>query len=283
MGLLYERKVNIMNANQIKYTSDGKKVVVIGSLNSQEKIVQEIFVVGDSEIPSGEHFTVKSLHDQPAISWKEKELKAIDETYASTYETKKAELKKLNSEYDVKVAIAKAKLECLKNLELNLSEESLQRLIDFVSGGLRWIVEVSRYKSLAIYDLDSYIAKVEKDSYRGKTFDSLKLLSVFGRSKGDLIYKANHWSDGSGNYGEIMPFNTKEEAIEYIKVIFYQRLEKGLTSNLLETAKEYNFEISPEKLKEYNDKQKSQVLENIQKKKSEMEKLELELKQFKRR
>ena len=63
---------------EIKFTTDGKKVIVIGSLNSQEKIVQEIFIVGGSEIPSGEHFVVKSLHDAPAVSWKEKNIKEIE-------------------------------------------------------------------------------------------------------------------------------------------------------------------------------------------------------------
>ncbi len=41
---------------KIKYTTDGKKVVVLGNLNSQEKIVQEVFVVDGSEIPSGEDY-----------------------------------------------------------------------------------------------------------------------------------------------------------------------------------------------------------------------------------
>lgn len=61
----------------IKYTTDGKKVKVLGNLNSQEKIVQEIFIVNESEIPSGEHFVVKTLHDAPAVSWKEKNLKRV--------------------------------------------------------------------------------------------------------------------------------------------------------------------------------------------------------------
>ena len=52
---------------EIKYTDDGRKVVVLGALNKQEKIVQEIFVIGEQEIPSGENFVVKSLHDAPAI------------------------------------------------------------------------------------------------------------------------------------------------------------------------------------------------------------------------
>lgn len=61
--------------NTIKYTTDGRKVVVIGDLNQTEKIVQEIFVTKDGdEIPSGERFVVKSLLDAPAKSWKEQEL-----------------------------------------------------------------------------------------------------------------------------------------------------------------------------------------------------------------
>jgi len=47
----------------IKFTSDGKKVAVVGKLNAQETIVQEIFVSNGNEIPSGENFVVKSLHD----------------------------------------------------------------------------------------------------------------------------------------------------------------------------------------------------------------------------
>ena len=67
--------------NQKKYTTDGRKVVVLGSLNSQEKIVQEVFIINGSEIPSGEHFVVKTLHDYPAVSWKESRLREIDEQY----------------------------------------------------------------------------------------------------------------------------------------------------------------------------------------------------------
>ena len=55
---------------ETKFLSDGRKVVVVGALNNQETIVQEVFVTqqGD-EIPGGERFVVKSLHDQPVESW----------------------------------------------------------------------------------------------------------------------------------------------------------------------------------------------------------------------
>jgi len=68
--------------NNIKYTTDGKKVVIIGDLNQTDKIVQEIFVTenGD-EIPQGERFVVKSLLDEPAKSWKETRLEELEARY----------------------------------------------------------------------------------------------------------------------------------------------------------------------------------------------------------
>ena len=75
-------------AQDIKYTTDGRKVVVIGDLNQTDKIVQEIFVTeqGD-EIPQGERFVVKSLLDEPSKSWKEKDLESLE----ARYEKEKAE------------------------------------------------------------------------------------------------------------------------------------------------------------------------------------------------
>ena len=60
---------------QTKYTTDGKKVAIVGKLNNTETIVQEIFVSENgSEIPAGENFVVKSLLDAPAKSWKESQI-----------------------------------------------------------------------------------------------------------------------------------------------------------------------------------------------------------------
>lgn len=55
---------------EIKFFFDGRKVVVVGALNNQETIVQEVFVTqqGD-EIFGGERFVVKSLYDQLVELW----------------------------------------------------------------------------------------------------------------------------------------------------------------------------------------------------------------------
>lgn len=85
--------------SNIKYTTDGKKVVVVGELNQTETIVQEIFVTenGD-EIPQGERFVVKSLLDQPSESWKEKKLRELAETFVSESSKWDHKIKQLNSE-----------------------------------------------------------------------------------------------------------------------------------------------------------------------------------------
>lgn len=104
------KQTEIMN-REIKYTTDGRKVLVLANLNSQEKIVQEIFVINNIEVPSGENFVVKALHDAPAISWKEAELKKLHESY----EKQKAEYTKmidaLNKDSREKTSLLRNKLE----------------------------------------------------------------------------------------------------------------------------------------------------------------------------
>jgi hypothetical protein len=60
-----------------KFTSDGKKVAIIGALNAKETIVLEIFVNDGTEFPAGEHFVVKTLLDVPAETYKAREERTI--------------------------------------------------------------------------------------------------------------------------------------------------------------------------------------------------------------
>jgi len=64
----------------IKYTKDGKKVVVIGQINKTEFICKEIYVdETGNEIPLGESFTSTNLLDYPAVTWAEKKIKRLEE------------------------------------------------------------------------------------------------------------------------------------------------------------------------------------------------------------
>lgn len=251
---------------KIKYTTDGKKVVVLGNLNSQEKIVQEVFVVDGSEIPSGEHFIVKSLHDAPAISWKEKHLQEIEEKYDKTYNQKNQEYVKMCDDYDFKTKIIKEKLTFLRKLENSISEQKLNQLVDFISGDVKFIV-VERYGDLEISEYDSSIATKEYGR-----FDSVRLLSIFGRTDGDLQYKMNQYYDGSGSWYNVHPCKTMDDALSILKDKFYVLLEKGLTDSLLKVSQKYDIEIPKDKMEEYKLKKRNLILENIEKQKQQIEK-----------
>lgn len=136
-------------SREIKFTTDGKKVVVIGSLNSQEKIVQEIFIVDGSEIPSGEHFVVKSLHDAPAVSWKEKNLKELDDRYEKLRRQYDTDIDMLNKKLRNESSVLRLKLEQQIKLGGKLPNSNLSRLIDFLSGNITHVV-IDTYSGIKV-------------------------------------------------------------------------------------------------------------------------------------
>ena len=56
-----------------------------------------MFIVDGNEIPSGENFVVKSLHDAPAVSWKQKEIEKRDNAYEVAKKDNDAELLRLRN------------------------------------------------------------------------------------------------------------------------------------------------------------------------------------------
>jgi len=175
--------------SNIKFTTDGKKVVVIGSLNSQEKIVQEIFIVDGSEVPSGEHFVVKSLHDAPAISWKESELKKLEERYQKESTQYKSEIDKLYRSYKAKTTELRERLIYAGAVLKNVNEKSFELLVDFITGEIEWVV-VGHYE-LQLLPIDKFHQMYE---------DKLRLVSLFGKDDGTFSYAVGDYYDYSGSH-----------------------------------------------------------------------------------
>ena len=246
-----------MESENIKYTTDGKKVVVLGNLNSQEKIVQEIFVVDNSEIPSGEHFVVRSLHDFPAMSWKEKKLKDVEEEFNNKYNQKEDELGRMIKDFDFKIKTVKEKFLFLKQLDKNVEENKFDQLISFIVGDIKYVV-IDQYGDLYLEEYDSAISRKEYGR-----FDSLRLLSVFGNTEGDLCYRMNQYRDGSGSWSDIHPFSTKEEALSFLKEQFDEKIKIRLTDKLVKLSKEYGFEIPNDIMEKYKSEQRKGIQRHI--------------------
>lgn len=197
----------------IKYTDDGKKVLIVGKLNAQQTIVQEIFVSAGQEIPSGENFVVKSLHDAPAESWKEKNLRELE----ARYKKQKKELEQQINQQHQRLTMIKDKAkhhaDALFKFVDKADEGSLDLLKKVMSGQITHIF-VSGY-SPEIFEWDGGKGIYEEDrDYDRVQIKGIKLLSLYGYSDGDLEYRLHTYRDGSGGSQKIFPVCSYAEALK---------------------------------------------------------------------
>ena len=249
-----------------KYTDDNKKVIIIGDLNSQEKIVQEIFISDNKEIPSGEHFVVKSLHDSPVISWKEKRTIELEEQLEKRQKESKTELDSLEKRLKENYRLLSEKLKYTGKVLKNVSEDSFELLRKFLCG------EITHFVT------DGYNPKIHEFGNKKSVSDyekELKLVSLFGRDDGTLQTYIHQYSDYSGYKDQVFAFSSYEEA----RTKLIEFLEDGeLNEDKLKEAQKHNYEFSKEKIEAYKEsssKEKKQRIENLRK---EIEKYEEQVK-----
>ena len=240
-----------MEKNQnIKYTTDGKKVVIIGNLNSQEKIVQEIFIVNGLEVPSGENFVVKSLHDAPAISWKEQKIKEVELRYAKDVTQKEDELYKLKNSHADLVDKFRKKAKWLQLATEKFNPEIFNTLIDILSGNIKYLVSTEH--TTEIIEYNGFTETRERD---------LRLFSFYGDSKGDFDYGIGDYSDFSGGRRKYKFFTKHEDALNFLKskvindLIYYD--------HNIKLSEQYGFELDKNKLKVYYDGKLKNLKSNI--------------------
>lgn len=225
---------------EIKYTSDGKKVVVIGQLNNQDKIVQEIFISNGAEIPAGDHFIAQSLLDTPMISWKEKQLKSLNDTFEKEQKKYELEIKSQRDKYNSLTQQLRQKLNYSASVLKNVNEKSFELLVNILCGEIKFIVVGNYTPELLTFEKFNHM-------YDGR----LRLLSLFGADDGSLTYKVNQYYDYSGSWAIYYPFTNYEDAfVKFTQII----QESSISDNIIKIAKEYNIELSKERLDEFNER-----------------------------
>jgi hypothetical protein len=198
--------------SDIKYTGDGKKVLVVGKLNAQQTIVQEIFVSAGQEIPSGENFVVKSLHDAPAESWKEKNLRELELRYEKSRKDLEQQINQQHQRLSMIKDKAKHHADALFKFVDKADEGSLSLLKKVMSGQVTHIF-VSGY-SPEIFEWDGGKGIYEEERDYGRVeIKGIKLLSLYGYSDGDLEYRLHTYRDGSGGSQQVFPTCSYAEAL----------------------------------------------------------------------
>lgn len=229
-----------MNQVEIKYTTDGRKVAVVGKLNSQETIVQEIFISNGNEIPSGENFVVKSLHDAPVVSWKEAELKKLEERYNKEKANYELELDRLYKERREKGHKIMEILSYQDKLIKHLPKNEFDRLSMILSGEIEWVVVDRDYMLPQIWKFEDW--KLAEDGDK-----KLKLLTVWGEDDGTMTYGLGNYASYSSSFESknVNFFRDKESA----EACYADLLRKqSISDNVIVAAKKYNVTLDPEKL-----------------------------------
>lgn len=248
---------------EFKFTSDGKKVVVINKLNSHETIVQEIFIIDGKETPSGEQFVAKSLHDAPAVSWKESEIKRLEQEYNGRKEFYESEIKKYTNLYRDAYAQLNEKLKFLRGCMNKITLKTFDTLTDFLTNKIKFIVEGGYYPK--IIEFKDFRCDYDKQK--------LKLISLFGNDDGSLCYRLHTYSDGSGgSSSEFYPFTNKKDAVIKLSELLNEKAEKDCIcdANITE-ANKYNIKLNKEKILEYKERKKKEYNDEIVRKQKEIE------------
>jgi len=244
--------------NEIKYTTDGKKVIVLGNLNSQEKIVQEIFVSNGVELPAGENFVVKSLLDAPAETWKDKEVKTLEvrrDSLKKECDSLYDEINKKKKRIREVSETISTQLNWMKSFLSKVDEDSLKRLMMFIDGSVTHMVSTD-------YDLEI----LTFDEFMTNEY-GMKLLTMFGKDDGSMAFAVGRYSDGSGSWHDklVVPCSSYEQAI----ILLQEELDKRTNKNGkcdsydVKVSEKYGIKIKQQYLDVYYENKKQQIQEQI--------------------
>lgn len=245
--------------DNVKYTREGQKVVVIGDLNQNDKIVQEIFVTqnGD-EIPSGERFIARNLLDEPSKSWKEIKLEELENSYDLRRKQWEERIEDLEKEKNSCYKSLKLKVNWLKNVAKQPLESQIKEIINNIS---IFLSDTDKFIFKEGYDWGIYKFDKEITHYLDRDIE-FRLLSLYGSSDGNINWKINTWGDGSGsNTNGLHFFDDYNKAKIFAQNYLNSREE--YRSYDIETAKKIGLLLDNEKLNKKNEEIRELTLKDI--------------------
>lgn len=191
-------------AGQHVFTRDGEKHLVREALPAGRLLVSQMLLVEhydgeDEEFPSetGKIFAVSELFAKAPVS-------AIDADIAARRATLDDLTARINAAHS---QVYTAERETKQQMEKLAKFPRLARLFDYLDGKITHFV-VSDYQHAALIKTWDEFAIYREDG-RDK---GVKLLTLFGDSKGNTEWRLNHYNDGSGNNKVCQPCTSEEEA-----------------------------------------------------------------------
>lgn len=173
----------------------------------------------------GAHLVAPEYEDhysEPTWGSPEEWREVFEKPPTARLETKIDELDKLITEKRETLSQINKELEetsrkCKAQLSKLTQHQALKRIEDYLDGkfthflyvgsGVNLVSEEDALKSSDSYDRD------------------MKLLTLYGSTKGDLQWRINRYSDGSGGNTDVFPCESEAEAIEIVRKLYAQAVE----------------------------------------------------------
>jgi len=219
-----------VNETKIMFLAGGHEVELVEGLKNGRFVVRKIYDDGEESF-LGEEIVVDKVYKSPPT-----------ERLAKTVTTLEESIKKLTVELNaIQAKMSNERAEYSRLLGVFSRIPSLQYIERFINDDFTHYVMVG-YEEIKIVPKEDMVSKYEDD---GK----LRLLTLFGRTNGDLQWKINEYSDGSGSWKEIYPAISHDEAVEIAKALI-----AGLVSDkqkrpmmwVVESAKRFGADIPEE-------------------------------------
>lgn len=184
----------------------GNKFEYVSKLSDGRHVVSPYYISGDGEEEylSHEVFSLDTVYKEPPISVKHEKIAELDVEISERRE----QLRLVHAELD---EAGKNRQQLLKKLQ---TFQALKRIEDFIDGKFTYFIE---------YDSFSFrFIEANKSLKTTSSVDRLpmKLLTLFGATNGNLQWKINAYSDGSGSSKNVIPVETEREAMEIIQSMY---------------------------------------------------------------
>lgn len=118
--------------------------------------------------------------------------------------------------------------------------EQLAQLDDYLAGKITHFVVLSRgYSAGKLTDVavEPFKDAMEQERQPWTRNGVLKLLSLHGDAKGDLTWRINHYSDGSGSWTEVIPCTSLEQAQQIARRLYEEKLAAWRAEQISPPAK----------------------------------------------
>lgn len=205
----------MFKAGDTVYTLDGRQVEYVGAAGPRH-LVAELYETDQGDY-RGQEFIADAVFAVPPTLKLHAEVKELEE---------KANALRLQI-WEAQTEAREAEKDNANRLKYLAKFAPLKRVEDFVNGKITHCVMTTEYgRGVSVMTVADALRQPDK-------YDrDMKLLSLFGGSKGDLQWRVNRYSDGSGSgWTDCEPFCSEEEAKERAIEILNGRIAEEETAN----------------------------------------------------